>query len=195
MDACKWFVDDSDQTNDSLHVIGINRYDLGLSPCRKFHAFVDVDSSDFPNTKSPSKMRIEHGNSFFTQSEQIIKFDSVEEQRQFWDNMMSNLMTPEEIELLHRVELEPNINEETPKVEKNEDGIAHDNQPTLEKSNVESSNDIKLEIGRIADLYAIDVVTKMINSLDKIRNSNAITSLEAQAVSLWTEYIDKYGKK
>ena len=182
MNACKWFVDDSDQTSDSLHAIGINQYDLGclmtnnestpLSKCKGFHVFVD---GDFPNTKSPSEMHIEHGNSYFTQSKQIIKFDSIDEQCKFWDNMMSNLMTPEEIELLHRADLEISKNDAT--------------------SNVENYNGIELEIGRIVDLYEIDVVTKMMNSLDKCRNACTITILEKKAISLWEEYIGKFGKK
>lgn len=203
MDACKWLVDDSDQINDQLHVIGINRYDLAcwmadsnslpLEKCRGFHVFAECD---FPNTKNASKMRIEHGNSFFTQSEQTIKFDSVEEQCKFWDNMMSNLMTPEEIEMLHKAELEPNVNEVAPEVKDKEQ--CNDKDSCLsepKRQNVEIPNNLNMEIGRIADLYAIDVVTKMLNSLDKIRNSNDIAKLEKNAISLWSEYIGKFGKK
>ena len=193
MDACKWVVDDSDQTNDSLHLIGINRYDLGLPTFRGFHAFVE---RDFPNTKNASKMRIEHGNSFFTQSEQTIKFDSVEEQCKFWANMMSNLMTPEEIEMLHKAELEPNESEVASEVKDKEQCNGKD--PCLsepKRQNVEIPNNLSMEIGRIADLYAIDVVTKMLNSLDKIRNANDIAKLEKNAISLWSEYIGKFGKK
>ena len=202
MESCKWFVDDSDQISNSLHAIGINRYDLEswmddsksiqLSTCRRFHVYVD---SDFPNTKSPSKMHIEHGNSYFTQSKQTIKFDSVEEQCKFWDNMMSNLMTPEEIELLHKAELEPNENEAALKMDNGgEKDMPQGNSP-LEKPTTFASDNINVEIGRIADLYAIDVVTKMINSLDKFRNAKAIISLEERAISLWSDYIGKYGKK
>lgn len=190
MESCKWFVDDSDQISNSLHAIGINQYDLDcwmsdnesiqLSKCRGFHVYVD---SDFPNTKSPSKMHIEHGNSYFTQSKQTIKFDSVEEQCKFWGNMMSNLMSPQEIELLRKADLES----ENDKAEKST--TTQKDEPEAVKSNCLG------DLGRIVDLYEIDVVTKMINSLDKFRNANAITSLEAQAVSLWSEYIGKYGKK
>ena len=201
MNDCKWFVDDSDQISDSLHAIGINQYDLDcwvtdsqsiqLEKCRGFHVFVD---RDFPNTKSPSKMHIEHGNSYFTQSKQIIKFDSIEEQCKFWDHMMSNLMSPNEVELLRKAELEPNENEAAIEMDNGgEKDMSQGNSP-LEKPTTLSSGNLNLEIGRLVDLYEIDVVTKMINSLDKFRNANAIISLEERAISLWSEYIDKVGK-
>ncbi len=192
MNACKWFVDDSDQDSDSLHAIGINQCDLDcwvadsksiqLEKCRGFHVFVD---RNFPNTKSPSKMHIEHGNSFFTQSKQTIKFDSVDEQCEFWDNMMSNHMTPEEIELIHREELKSSESEN----DNSEKPTAPKDEPETIKTNC------LVDLGRIVDLYEIDVVTKMITTLDKFRNAHAIISLEERAISLWSEYIGKVGKK
>ena len=199
MDSCKWYVDPENENGkevllsryphsfdkhsiDVLHVIGVDRYSLehGDGKFRYFHVVVH---ENFPDTKEPADMFILHGNTFFTQNDEFILFDSVEEQRKFWNGMMSNLMTSEEIELLRKAELES----ENDKVEK----------PTTAQKDEPKAVELNClgDLGRIVDLYEIDVVTKMINSLDKFRNASAITALEEKAISLWSEYIGKVGKK